>query len=476
MRPSYTLGWSCRSFFRSLYFQPQLGDHAVRQKSQFLRAPGVSAIDVAILGGGLAGTAASIHLARAGFRVLCIEPTPVNGVLVGESLDWSAPPLLAELGFPMHRLIDEGIATYKKHVIVTFGDGGACEYIPGCWLAQKPWNVELRTLHIDRAALRDRLRAVVSSLDIAILEDRVVAIERHSGRIISVTTASGQTIGARFYLDASGVSASLMPRRIRASTRNYGPQKVALWNYFTVSNPPEGTTIHTGNGGRRYMEWIWEIPINPNTIGVGYVAPADAIKARRQQGEPIDRIYAEALARIPRLATILPNVQGPVPHAATWRCRVHERITGENWIAIGESASMIDPMTSNGVTAALRHAQEAARIVISAGRRTRLSRLARMLYTRRAVAMARFFNCGIERIVYDWPIRERIGTFFAGRVYTVPAWLFNLLYTRTQPRGLVATMLFCAALATFRSIADVADWLCRRFPRPAVTCSTGNAS
>jgi hypothetical protein len=99
-----------------------------------------------------------------------------------------------------------------------------------------------------------------------------------------------------------------------------------------------------------------------------------------------------------------------------------------------------------------------------------------MLYTRRAVAMARFFNCGIERIVYDWPIRERIGTFFAGRVYTVPAWLFNLLYTRTQPRGLVATMLFCAALATFRSIADVADWLCRRFPRPAVTCSTGNAS
>ncbi len=381
----------------------------------------MSEIDVAILGGGLAGTAASIHLARAGLSVLCIEPTPVKSVLVGESLDWSAPPLLAELGFPMQSLIDEGIATYKKHVMVTAKGGRTCEYVPGRWLAQKPWNVEVRTLHVDRAALRDRLRAVASSLDIAILEDRVAAIESHGGRIISVTTASGRTIRARFYLDASGVSASLMPRRIRASTRNYGPQKVALWNYFTVSDPPEGTTIHTGNGGRRYMEWIWEIPINPKTIGVGYVAPAGTLKGRRQRGEPLDQIYAEVLARIPRLAAMLPNAHRPAPYVATWRCRVHERITGENWIAIGESASMIDPMTSNGVTAALRHAQEASGIVISAGHRMRLSALARMLYTRRAVAMARFFNCCIERIVYDWPIRERIGTFSAGRVYTVPA-------------------------------------------------------
>src|SRR5581483_4518144 len=139
----------------------------------------------------------------------------------------------------------------------------------------------------------------------------------------------------------------------------------------------------------------------------------------------IEQIYAEALARIPRLAAMLPNAHRPVPHAVSWRCRVYERITGENWIAIGESASMVDPLTSNGVTAALRHAQEASRIVISAGRGARLPRLGCMLYARRAIAMARFFNCSIERVVYDWPIRERIGTFAAGRVYTVPAWLFN---------------------------------------------------
>lgn len=114
--------------------------------------------------------------------------------------------------------------------------------------------------------------------------------------------------------------------------------------------------------------------------------------------------------------------------------------------------------------------------VISAKGRASLRRLARMLYTRRAVAMARFFNCGIERIIYDWPIRERIGALSAGRVYAIPAWLFNLFYTRIQPCGLFATMLFCAALATLRCVATVADWLCHRFPRTASTCSMGDAA
>jgi cation diffusion facilitator CzcD-associated flavoprotein CzcO len=42
----------------------------------------VNAIDVTVIGGGLAGMAASIHLSKAGLRVLCIEsltrPIPVQ--------------------------------------------------------------------------------------------------------------------------------------------------------------------------------------------------------------------------------------------------------------------------------------------------------------------------------------------------------------------------------------------------------------
>ena len=67
--------------------------------------------DVTLIGAGLAGMAASLHLARAGYRVLCIEADADSSKIVGESLDWSAPGLLDVLGLPMDRLIAEGIAT-----------------------------------------------------------------------------------------------------------------------------------------------------------------------------------------------------------------------------------------------------------------------------------------------------------------------------------------------------------------------------
>jgi menaquinone-9 beta-reductase len=452
-----------------------LGDDSLRRKSPTVADPGVSDLDVAIFGGGLAGTAASIHLARAGLRILCIEPAADTGNLVGESLDWSAPPLLAELGFPMQRLLDERIATYKKHVVVNVEDGSSRSYVPGPWLAKRPWNVEVKTLHVDRFGLRRELRGAADALGVPVLDDRIAQVEADGERVSSVATASGQRLQARWYLDASGLAASLLPRRFRAPARMYGPQKVAIWNYFTVADAVEGTTLHTVYGCRRYMEWIWEIPINPTTVGVGYVAPADEIKEQRQRGRSVEEIYREAVRRIPRLAGLLPDAHLAAPHVVSYRCRVYRRITGENWIAIGESACMVDPMTSNGVTAALRHAQEAARLIIGAGDSKRLPRLGRALYTRRATDLARFFNCGIERVIYDWPVRDRIGPLAAARAYTVPAWLFNLFYTRLRPRGPVKTWVFCAVLALLRCAASIAHWLCSRFPQPAA-CAVAEAS
>jgi flavin-dependent dehydrogenase len=434
----------------------------------------LSSLDVAILGGGLAGTAASIHLARRGLSVRCIESAADTPVMVGESLDWSAPPLLAELGLPMQRLLTDGIATWKKKVIVTVNDRATREYIPGPWLARAPWHVELNTLHVDRIGLRDQLRDLAHAAGVGVVPDKVAAVETSGDRIRSVVTASGQTIEARWYIDASGLAASLLPRRFALPARDYGPQKVAIWNYFTVADPAEGTTIHAQCSGTRYLEWIWEIPINPTTIGVGYVAPAEVIKAQRQQGLTVDAIYAGALSRIPRLAAQMSAAHLSALHVVSFRCRVHRRISGPNWLATGESACMVDPMTSNGVTAALRHAQEAARLIVRSRHRTRLPRVGARLYDRRARDLAQFFNCGIEKVIYDWPVRERIGPFAAARTYTVFAWLFNLFYTRLQPRGILTTYLFGAVLATLRGAARAAHWLCRRFPR-AATCAVGAA-
>src|ERR1700722_18576706 len=117
--------------------------------------------DVTVMGGGLAGKAASLHLARAGLRVVCIEPMETNSQAVGESLDWSAPDLLKALGLPMEDLIDARMATWKRHVTLKAREGRSEHYVPTPWLAGPPLHIELRTLHVDRTLLDQKLEAMV---------------------------------------------------------------------------------------------------------------------------------------------------------------------------------------------------------------------------------------------------------------------------------------------------------------------------
>jgi hypothetical protein len=87
---------------------------------------------------------------------------------------------------------------------------------------------------------------------------------------------------------------------------------------------------------------------------------------------------------------------------------------------------MVDPITANGVTAALRHAAEASRLIVKYLKRGRLPLLARVLYSSRIVQMAKFFNSGIEKIVYEPSVRNRIGMGSSGTAYTSPAWSMSV--------------------------------------------------
>lgn len=331
--------------------------------------------EVAIIGRGLAGMAASIHLARAGFRVVCIGPAKLGTAPVGESLDWSAPALLANLGLPMERLIGEGMATYKRHVTAKLMDGSARQYVPGEWLARPPYNVELRTLHLDRFQFDAALDGLVRHQGVEIVDDRVVDVETDGRRVLAVRTLSGQRISSSWFIDASGSNARLFPRSLHLDAVEYGAKKVAMWSHLRVPDSVEGTTLYL-DGQPAYLEWIWEIPVQPDLISVGYIASGEAIKDARQRGLTMEQIYRERLARVPRFTALLEAKEAFTPHVTSFQCRVHRGIVGPNWVITGEAASMVDPMTSNGVTAALRSAAEASSLVIQSRHRHRLPRVA----------------------------------------------------------------------------------------------------
>ena len=91
---------------------------------------------------------------------------------------------------------------------------------------------------------------------------------------------------------------------------------------------------------------------------------------------------------------------------------------------------------------------------------SRLPRLAGAAYAWRVSDVASFFNSLIEKIVYERDIRAHIGALVAGDVYTIPAWLMNLFYFRTRPKGMVGSACFGMVLRLLRCGAVTLSWFC----------------
>lgn len=271
----------------------------------------VQNFDVTVIGGGMAGMAASLHLAKAGFRVVCIEPETGVRQAVGESLDWSTPALLRTLGLPWEELIHSGIATYKRGVTLQLSEREAVEFRPPHWVGQSPFNVQLHTLHVDRMRLDRKLQDLAAAQGVTIVHDKALAVERTGLRILSIETASGARFGSPWFIDASGSSTSFLAREFNLPAVAYGPRKVCLWSYFTAPQAHEGTTIYMDHVLGEYQDWIWEIPIGPNTLSVGCVTTGERVKKWRDQDLAVADIFSLQLARFPRLAAL----------SRAWRCR-----------------------------------------------------------------------------------------------------------------------------------------------------------
>jgi flavin-dependent dehydrogenase len=411
------------------------------------------------VGAGLAGKAASLQLAKAGLNVICIGPPERTQGAVGESLDWSAPDLLKKLGFPMEYLVESQMATWKRHVILRMPDGCSEEYVPSPWLGEPPFNIELKTLHVDRVRLDEQLWKTTAAAGVTLVSDKVVSLEKSGKRIFEIRTANGGKYFARWFIDASGRGASLFAREFQLPKIEAGPPKVAIWTYFPVIDPVQGTTLYMNPSPTEYLSWIWEIPVNPDTVGVGVVMTGEQIKAKREQGLATNEIYRQELAKFSRFGSLLEANSLEGLNVTSFTARVHCDVAGPNWFVCGEAASMVDPITSNGVTAALRHASEASALILKYHSKGKVPLRARICYSSRILNMAKFFNRGIERIVYETPVRNRIGLPNAGFVYTGPAWSMNVVYTRLKPFGIFSTFLLNCLLGVFR----ISAWVLYRF-------------
>ncbi len=394
--------------------------------------PSAARPDVAIVGAGIAGLAAAIFLRERGLSVLCVDPRPHPHEKVGESLDWSSPGLLRRLGLPVDTLIADRVATWKRGIAVSQTAQPEWSVSPPPWIARRPLGFETVTVHVDRPALDGRLCDRARALGTEFLWEQVGHLETAGDRITACMTKSGRCIEARWYLDATGTS-RLFARTFDIPVRHYGCRKVCLWTYFDTPPLREGTTFFWDNTAG-YLSWVWDIPITPARTSVGLVLPADRLRAEREGGPAdVDALLARELARYPRFRPLLDAQPITRVERTSFQPYVTARASGDNWLMIGEAASMPDPLTGNGVTSGIRHASHAVEAIASGGEGP-LSSGRRRMYARHVERLGHSFNAHIERTIYQPAVRRGLGFTGAVYAYTIFAFFINALHARFSPR------------------------------------------
>lgn len=335
-------------------------------------------VDVAIVGGGLAGLTLALQLLRRRprTRVAVVEridfPVPEAAHKVGEATVENGAHYFREvLGLEDH-LEQEQIRKLGLRFFMTHGDNRAIA--PRLELGSR-WYLPSRTYQLDRGRFENELarRVVAAGGDLhAGMRVRDVEFDTHGPHRVTCDGGEGErTLRARWVVDASGRRAVLKGKLglrkpvdhdvnavwfrlekmievddfVEADAPPADPEVAAAWKERVPSRGRWRSTNHFM--GRGY--WAWLIPLASGSVSVGIVADESLVPFKT-----INR-FEKALAWLrvnePQVAAAVEErVEGlqdfrTLRHFAHGCARVY---SADRWCITGEAGAFLDPLYSPG--------------------------------------------------------------------------------------------------------------------------------
>lgn len=194
---------------------------------------------------------------------------------------------------------------------------------------------------------------------------RVVEVLRTGDHVDGLKLDTGEVLEADWYIDCSGHTAVLrrameVPIHVPTNLQN-----LAIWRYWRNTE----WMSSVGVGGTRILVmslgygWIWFIPLGPDRTSIGLVLPQKYFK---ESGMTPEEVYHKAMAEEPLIGklTASATVEEKVLVTRDWNF-VSDRLVGDNWFLVGESAGFADPILSAGMTLAHVGGQECAYTILS---------------------------------------------------------------------------------------------------------------
>lgn len=340
-------------------------------------------MDVAIIGGGPAGSSMAAYLAKAGVKCTVFEGELFPRPHVGESLVPSSTRVFKDLGFLP--VMEAHKFPHKFGAAWTAGPGGRV-YDHGGWDGLEETEAVFRfeeraqpgvdqnyTYHVDRGVFDNALLQHAHGLGAAVHEGvRVRGVDFDGDPYPEIKySVGGKDVSstAQIIVDASGRK-TLLGNQLKLRVKDpvfdqfaihtwFGDYDRKAWakndlqeDYIFIHFLPMSNT------------WLWQIPITHDITSIGVVTQRKTFGKTQKDREAF---FWEVASTRPDVADnlrqarqIRPYTQeGDYSYAMTQIC-------GDRWVMVGDAGRFVDPIFSTGVSIALNSSRFAHRGILNA--------------------------------------------------------------------------------------------------------------
>jgi flavin-dependent dehydrogenase len=307
--------------------------------------------DVLVIGGGPAGTAAALATVSSGATAVLLERTAYAVTRVGETLPPNAAPLLRRLGVWEAFVRDAHLPSPGN--VSVWGDEAPYEN-------DFLFNPYGHGWHLDRRRFDEALVHGAAKAGAEVLcEARPVDCTKGRGwwQVLVETCQRPIALRARRIVDATGRSSWLGIRQ--GAVRYAYDRLVGIAGLFECAADDPRTFVETRPTG-----W-WYSAMLPGNRGIAvFFTDVDL-----HDLTPLGRksLWNEQLRRSRQTKERLAGVRLDVdPHVVSASSTILSQVVGEGWLAVGDAACTIDPLSSQGIVWALTSGIEAAEALLDA--------------------------------------------------------------------------------------------------------------
>lgn len=342
--------------------------------------------DVAIIGGGPAGSSMAAYLAKAGVDCVAFEREIFPRPHVGESLVPSSTRVFKELdflptmeaaGFP-HKFgavwTSTGSERYHEHDWEGLSTAGTAGIADLTFAEREQDGVDqYYTYHVDRGKFDNLLLHHAHAFGAKVYEGvSVKGIDFSDPDVVTLRYGLGRrdvTTTAKMVVDASG-------RRTFVGNQMKWRIKDPVFDQYAIHTWFDGYDRRT----MAYREdidnyifvhflpmtnsWIWQIPITDTVTSIGVVTQKKNFASSKESREAF---YWDAIATRPELAQALraANQMRPLTDEGDYSYAM-KQITADRLVMVGDAARFVDPIFSTGVSIALNSSRFASRDIVRA--------------------------------------------------------------------------------------------------------------